>query len=164
MTAIKNLWPLLLVVSATALQAQTPHTSLLVPVVSRQSARIAELPGEFAPLLSVSLHAKVPGFVEKVLVDRGSVVKEGQLVAELSAPEMTARIAEAESKLQAAESELSQAEAQLAAAQSTSEKLKAAAATPGAIAGNELIVAEKETDAARALVNSRHQATHAAQA
>jgi RND family efflux transporter MFP subunit len=164
MTAINNLWPLLLVVSATALQAQPPQTSALVPVVSRQSARMAELPGEFAPLLSVSLHAKVPGFVERVLVDRGSVVKEGQLVAELSAPEMTARIAEAESKLQAAQSELAQAEARLAAAQSTSENLKAAAATPGAVAGNELIVAEKETDAARALVNSRRQEIHAAQA
>jgi hypothetical protein len=28
---------------------------------------MADLPGEFLPFLSVSLHAKVPGYVEKVL-------------------------------------------------------------------------------------------------
>jgi multidrug efflux pump subunit AcrA (membrane-fusion protein) len=34
----------------------------------------------------VALHAKVPGYVDRVLVDRGSVVKEGQLLIERSAP------------------------------------------------------------------------------
>ncbi len=61
----------------------------------------------------------MPGYVERVLVDRGSVVKQGELLVELSAPEMQAQIAEAESKVQAAESDRLQAEAQLAAAQST---------------------------------------------
>ena len=88
-------------------------------MVSKPLSRTVELPGEFLPFLSVSLHAKVPGYVERVLVDRGSVVKQGQLLVELSAPEMTAQIAEAESKVQAAESDRLQAEAQLAAAQST---------------------------------------------
>ena len=65
---------------------------------------------------------------------------------------MTAQIAEAESKVQAAEADRLQAEAQLAAAQSTYDRLKKAAETPGAIAGNELIQAEKQVDAAQALV------------
>ena len=101
------------------------------------------------------LHAKVAGYVERVLVDRGSVVKQGDLLVELSAPEMTAQIAEAESKVQAAEADRLQAEAQLAAAQSTYERLKKAAETPGAIAGNELVQAEKQVEAAQALVRSR---------
>ncbi len=113
------------------------------------------MPGEFLPFLSVSLHAKVPGYVERVLVDRGSVVKQGDLLVELSAPEMTAQIAEAESKVQAAEADRLQAEAQLAAAQSTYDRMKKAAETPGAIAGNELIQAEKQVEAAQALVSSR---------
>src|ERR1700686_5874149 len=83
----------------------------LVPVVSRPLSRTIELPGEFQPFLSVSLHAKVPGYVERVLVDRGSVVKQGDLLVELSAPEMTAQIAEAESKVQAAEANRVQADA-----------------------------------------------------
>ena len=133
-------------------------------MVSKPVSRTVELPGEFLPFLSVSLHAKVPGYVERVLVDRGSVVKQGDLLVELSAPEMTAQIAEAESKVQAAEADRLQAEAQLAAAQSTYERMKKAAETPGAIAGNELIQAEKQVDAAKALLNSRQQASRAAEA
>src|SRR5207245_36713 len=57
-----------------------------------------------------------------------------------------------------------QAEAQLAATQSTYDRLKKAAETRGAIAGNELIQAQKQVEAAQALVQSRQQATLAAQA
>jgi membrane fusion protein, multidrug efflux system len=135
----------------------------MAPVVARSISKMIELPGEFQPFLSVSLHAKVRGYVERVLVDRGSAVRRGQLLAELSAPEMKAQIAEAESKVQAAVSERLQAEAQLAAAQSTADRLKKAAETPGAIAGNELIQAEKQVDAAKALVASKQQASRAAQ-
>jgi membrane fusion protein, multidrug efflux system len=97
------------------------------------------------------------------VVDRGSVVKEGDLLVELSAPEMTSHLAEAQSRVEAAESERIQAEAQLAAAQATYERLKKAAETPGAIAGNELIQAEKQVEAAQALVRSRQQSSRAAQ-
>jgi membrane fusion protein, multidrug efflux system len=136
----------------------------LSPVVSRQVSRTLELPGEFLPFLTVSLHARVAGYVERVLVDRGSIVKQGDLLVELSAPEMTAQIAEAESKVQSADAERLQAEAQLSAAQSTADRMKKAAETPGAIAGNELIQAEKQVDAAKALLNSRQQSVKAAEA
>jgi RND family efflux transporter MFP subunit len=141
-----------------------PQKVDLAPVVSKTLSRTVELPGEFQPFLSVSLHAKVPGYVERVLVDRGSVVKQGDLLVELSAPEMSAQTAEAESKVQAAEADRLQAEAQLQATQSTYERMKKAAETPGAIAGNELIQVEKQVDAAKALINSRQQASRAAQA
>jgi RND family efflux transporter MFP subunit len=138
------------------------QTGELAPVISKPVARTVELPGEFLPFLSVSLHAKVPGYVGRVLVDRGSMVKPGDLLVELSAPEMAAQIAEAESKVQTADADRLQAEAQLAAAQSTYDGMKKAAETPGAIAGNELIQAAKQVDAARALLNSRQQAGRAA--
>ena len=136
----------------------------LVPVVSRLLSRAVDLPGEFQPFLMVSLHARVPGYVEKVLVDRGSVVRQGQLLARLSAPEMAARIAGAESGVRAAASDRIQAEAQLAGAESTRDDLKKAAETPGVIAGNEVVLAERQVDAARALVNARRQAVGAAEA
>jgi membrane fusion protein (multidrug efflux system) len=141
-----------------------PQKVELAPVVSKTVSRTVELPGEFQPFLSVTLHAKVPGYVERVLVDRGSVVKQGDLLVELSAPEMTAQIAEAESKVQAGEADRLQAEAQLEAAQSTYERMKKAAETPGAIAGNELIQSEKQVDVAKALLNSRRQASRAVEA
>ena len=61
---------------------------------------------------------------------------------------MQAQIAEGESKVQAAEADRLQAEAQLAAAQSTYDRLRKAAETPGAVAGNELIQAQKQVEAA----------------
>jgi len=135
-----------------------------VPVVSKAVSRTVDLPGEFLPFQTVSLHAKVTGYVDRVLVDRGSVVKQGDLLVELTAPEMAAQIAQAESKVSAAEADRSQAQAQLAAAQSTYERMRKAAETPGAIAGNELVLAEKQVDAAKALLNSRAQASTAADA
>src|SRR5438309_1937134 len=80
--------PVLLLL-ATAAFAQPVE---LTPVISKALSRTADLPGEFQPFLSVALHARIAGYVEKVLVDRGSVVKQGQLVAELSAPELAAKI------------------------------------------------------------------------
>jgi membrane fusion protein, multidrug efflux system len=145
--------------AATALLAQVGS---LAPVVSKSVVKHIDLPGEILPFLTVSLHAKVPGYVERVLVDRGSLVKEGQLLVELNAPELKAQIAEAESKARAAESERLQAEAQLAAAQSTFERLKDAAKTPGAVAANELLQAEKQVEAGQALVRAREQSVRAA--
>ena len=136
----------------------------LTPVISKPVSRAIDLPGEFQPYLNVTLHARVPGFVEKVLVDRGSVVKQGDLLIELSAPEINAQIAEAESKLQATDADRAQAEAQVAASQSTLDRMKEAAKTPGAIAGNEIVLAEKQLDANKALLNSRQQASYAARA
>jgi len=140
--------------------AQAPD---LAAVVARPVSRTIELPGELQPFLTVALRAKLAGYVDRVLVDRGSQVHQGDLLAELTAPEMKAQIAEAESKVQAAEAERLQAEAQLAAAESTSERLKKAAETPGAVAGNELILAAKQVEAAQALVRARKQAGEAAQ-
>jgi RND family efflux transporter MFP subunit len=151
-------------VCAVILGGGLAHAADLVPVVSRAASRTVDLPGEFLPFLTVSLHAKLQSYVERIVVDRGSAVRQGDLIAELSAPELKAQIAEAESKVQAAESERAQAEAQLAAAESTYERLKKAAETPGAVAGNELIQAEKQVEAARAVVRGRQQASRAAQA
>jgi membrane fusion protein (multidrug efflux system) len=140
-----------------------PQASELASVISKPISRSVELPGEIHPYLIVSLHAKVPGYVERVLVDRGAIVKEGDLLVEMSAPEMQAQIAEAESKFQSAEAERLQAQAQLSAIQSTYDHLTEAAKTPGAVAGNDLVQAQKQVDAVQALVHSKEKASAAAQ-
>jgi RND family efflux transporter MFP subunit len=152
---------LLVLLPLLPLQAQNIE---LILVVSKPISRTIELPGEFQPYLNVTLHSRVTGFVEKVLVDRGSGVEEGQLLIEITAPEMKAQIAEAESMVQVAEADRVQAEAQVAAAQSTLDRLKEAAKTPGAVAGNEIVLAEKQVDANKALVESRRKSSQAAQA
>lgn len=142
--------------------AQTPVPA--VRVVSKAVERQVTLPGEFRPYLAVSVFAKVTGFVRQIDVDRGSVVKEGQVLATLEAPEMQAHIVEAQSKVQAIELQRTEASAKLAAAQSTYDRLKAAAATPGVVAGNDVVVAEKTVEAADALVRSYADLIKAAQA
>jgi len=46
------------------------------------------LPGELKPYEEVQVYAKVNGFVQKLLVDRGAYVHKNQLLAVLEAPEM----------------------------------------------------------------------------
>ncbi len=154
----------MVIVAGMAAAACRAQDSSLAAIVSRPVSRTVELPGEMLPFLAVPLHAKVPGYVDRVMVDRGSVVKQGDLLVELSAPEMAAQVAEARAKRMGAEADRLQAAAQLAAAESTYERTRTAAETAGAIAGNELIQAEKQGEAARALLNSRVQASQAAEA
>ena len=66
------------------------------PVVVKVLDRRLKLPAEVQAYQSVDLVARVQGFVEKVLVDRGSMVKKGDLLVELSAPEMKAQLSEFE--------------------------------------------------------------------
>lgn len=146
-------------VLACALGAQTVD---VVQVISKKSERKVELPGEFMPYQSVAVRAKVTGFVEKVYVDRGSVVKEGELLAVLVAPELTAQRLEAESKVLSVESQRAEAEAKVVAAESTYDKLKAAAETPGVVAGNDLVLAQKAVDAAHAQAHAFEESAKAA--
>jgi membrane fusion protein, multidrug efflux system len=151
----------LVVVAACAAFAQQPLE--MVAVASRPIDRKSPLPGELSPYQQVEIHAKVSGFVDRVLVDRGSVVKKDQLLATLDAPELKTQRAEAEAKVQAVEAQRAEAQARLVSEQGTYEHLKAASATPGVIAGNDLTIAEKRVDAARAQVSAVEASIKAAQ-
>ncbi len=165
---------LTLVFAAATTAAQAPAAAQAPPaaqalvdvvrVISKAVERQVKLPGEFQPYLAVSIYAKLTGFVKRVAVDRGSTVKEGQVLVLLEAPEMQAQILEAQSKAQALGLQRAEAEAKLAAAQSTYDHLKAAAATPGVVAENDVIVAQKTAEAAQALVRSYEDSIKAAQA
>jgi membrane fusion protein, multidrug efflux system len=155
---------LILVFTATPGIPLSAQNTDLVPVIAKPISQTVRLPAEIHPFLDIALHAKVTGYVERVLVDRGSVVKQGDLLVELSAPEMQAQLSEAESKIHFAEAERIQADAQLEAAQSTLQRLSEASATPGAIAGNDLIQAQKQVDAIKAVVTARQQASAGARA
>ncbi len=153
---------LALILVAAAAAAQAPVE--VVRVTSKAVERVVKLPGEFQPYLSVPIHAKVGGFVKRVDVDRGSSVRQGQLLAVLEAPEMQSQILEAESKAQALELQRAEAAAKLAGAQSTYDHLKAASATPGVVAENDVVVAQKTVEAAQALTRSYENSIKAAQA
>lgn len=132
---------------ASANVADQLPTADVVKVTSQTLKTTVHLPSELVPYEMVAIYPKVTGYVKSIKVDRGSRVKSGQQMAQLEAPELVSKRAEAQAKLENAESQLAAAQAKLSADQSTYEKLKAAAATPGVVAKNDLFVAEKTAQA-----------------
>jgi pyruvate/2-oxoglutarate dehydrogenase complex dihydrolipoamide acyltransferase (E2) component len=100
---------------------------------------------------------RVTGFVKTIAVDRGSRVRAGAVLATLDAPELSAQRAEAQSKVQGANAQLAAARAKADADTSTYDKLNAASATPGAVAGNDLVSAQKAAEAGRSQVAAAEQ-------
>jgi membrane fusion protein (multidrug efflux system) len=133
-------------------------------VVSRKLAITVRLPGELQPYETVAVFPKITSFVDWIGVDRGSVVKTGQLMVRLVAPEIAAQRGEAQSKLQAAVAQRAETAAKLAAEQSTYERLKTASATPGVVSGNDLEVAQKAVEGDRARLEAAAESEKAAKA
>jgi membrane fusion protein, multidrug efflux system len=133
-------------------------------VVSRRLAMTVRLPGELLPYEAVAVFPKITSFVDWIGVDRGSVVKTGQLMVRLVAPEIAAQRGEAQSKLQAAVAQRAETGAKLAAEESTYERLKTASGTPGVVAGNDLEVAQKAVEGDRARLEAAAESEKAAKA
>ena len=160
-----------LAVTGCTSQAKTiaPATQQAVPVqVAQVSSRRLDmtihLPGELQPYEEVRIFPRVSGFVQWIGVDRGSVVKRGQLIAILSAPEIVAQKAEAQAMVLSAENQRIAGEAKLSADESTYRRLKDASRTPGVISDEELDTAGKTVEADRARVVSLHNTADAARA
>jgi membrane fusion protein (multidrug efflux system) len=136
----------------------------LVEVVARPMQGTTPLPGELRPFREVDVYARVSGFVASVAVDRGSRVRRGEPLASITAPEMEAQIAEARARVIAVESQRAEAEAKRAAAESTLSRLREAAKTPGVVAGNDVVLAEKTFEAEKARVASIEKSADAARA
>jgi len=145
-------------------QGAPAPTVEVVKVTARKLAITMRLPGELQPYEVVAVYPKVTAFVDSITVDRGSVVKSGQLMARLVAPELAAQHAEAQSKLQGAEAQRVEAEAKVAADQGTYQRLKAASGTPGVVAGNDLEVAQKSVEGDRARLEATRESAQAAKA
>ena len=120
------------------------------------------MPGQLDPYQSVAIYPKVTAFVKAIRVDRGSRVRAGELMADLEAPELVAQRAEAQSKVQAAEAQLAVARSKADADTSTFDKLKAASATPGVVAGNDLVLAQKAVEADQNQIIATQQTAEAA--
>ena len=109
----------------------------------------ASLPGQLIPFNEVNLFPKVNGFVKQLFVDRGSVVKKGQLLMVLEAPEM-------EAQLQAANSRFLQSQENAEASKEKYERLKEAAKEPGSVSPLDLDNASAKMKADQAMAQSEH--------
>lgn len=151
-----------------------------VPVVSvtkKTLYRIDELPGEIQAYQDVAIYPKVPGFIDWIGVDRGSVVKKGQLLCRLIAPELKAQqseflakskavqneLQEARSRLAAAKATLLEARALLAADSDTYRRTKEASLVPGVVAPNEVVVLEQKVESDKEKVNAWQENVNASE-
>ncbi|WP_040005898.1 efflux RND transporter periplasmic adaptor subunit [Fibrisoma limi] len=111
---------------------QATKPSYRIATVSQQRVgQTIQLPGEFRPYQEVSIYPKADGFVDKVLVDRGSAVRKGQVLMVLDAPEV-------EERLVAARSNTLKAEALLVASREHYRRLKASSKIPGSVSALDL--------------------------
>ncbi len=149
--------------SAKAAPSEPAARVQVTQVIAKKLALTVHLPGEIEPYEVVAVFPKVTGFVKSISVDRGSHVKGGQRIAQLEAPELIAQRFEAQSKLQAAQAQFAAAEAKVASDEGTYEHLKAAAATPGVVAGNDLFVTQKALEADRAQLKAQQDNVSASQ-
>ena len=154
----------------TAPPAQTAPAAVATGPVTIEAVRVVEqpvnvtlsMPGQLDPYETVEVFPRVAGFVKSIAVDRGSRVRTGQVLVVLEAPELAAQRGEAQSKLQAANAQLAATRAKADADESTYDKLKSASATPGVVAGNDLVVAQKNLEANRSQVVAAQQTVEAA--
>ncbi len=121
------------------------------------------LPAELVPYERVDLYAKETGFLKTIKVDRGSKVKQGEIIAELEAPELVAQQAQANAAYQSAESLLAAGQAKLAADQATYQHMSGAAKVPGVVAGNDLDIAQKTAQSDESNVAALQKTAQAAQ-
>lgn len=146
-----------------ASQQPSGPVQLDVAVVVEQPLDVQlTLPGELNAFQSVDIVPRVGGFVKSVPVDRGSRVSAGQVLLTLDAPELVSQRAEAEARVQAAQAQVAASQAKADSERGTFERLKAASATAGVVAGNDVLVAEKTADASRSQLASAQQAVEAA--
>jgi RND family efflux transporter MFP subunit len=142
--------------------ATGPRTIEVVRVVEQPLDVTLSMPGELSAYQTVDIYPRVTGFVKTVAVDRGTSVKAGAVLAVLEAPELIAQRSEAQSKLQGAEAQLAAVRAKADASASTYERLKAASSTPGVVAGNDLVVAQKAVEADANQIAAAQQGVEAA--
>ncbi len=76
------------------------------------------LPGTISAVSEASIYARAAGYVKKRYVDIGDRVKEGQLLAEIEAPELDQQVAQAKAAFSQSQQQIAQTRASLLQAQS----------------------------------------------
>jgi membrane fusion protein (multidrug efflux system) len=131
----------------------------VISLVSERRAWAVTLPGELRAFQEVRLYPKVTGFVRALNADRGSIVRKGQVLARLDAPELVAQRTGGAAAAASAEALLREAQAKYEGAMDTYRRLQEAARTNGVVAPDEL---ERARSAAAAdssrLVSTERQA------
>lgn len=143
-----------------------------VTKVSRKSLqRQITLSSELVPFQEIDVYAKESGYVQKLYVDYGSRVKEGQLMATLEIPELEAQLQEDQAAVKNATDEVSRAQHMLKRYQAMHKVLDleytrlygVSQTRPGLVAQQEVDDAQGKDLAAASEVDAAESALAAAQ-
>ena len=154
--------------------------SATVAAVARGSiVHTLNLAGQFQPFQVIDVHAKISGYIRHINVDIGDRVRQGQVLAVLEVPELSAQlkgtvadVARSKDEITRAQHEVSRAQSEHASLHSDYTRLKqASAAQPGLIAEQELddaqskdLSSEARVDAAKAALSAAMQQSEASKA
>jgi len=108
---MKNLCAVAVIVAVFAVQNGCEWFRPQTPAMSVQTIRPKRgeivhkvtLPGNVMAYQEATLYAKVAGYLKTINVDKGDSVKEGELLAEIEAPEMLADLIKAKAEAEAAQ-------------------------------------------------------------
>ena len=103
---------------AAADDASSAPAAAVVKVTRGNIADSLEIASEFQPFQEVNVYAKVSGYIQKLYVDYGTHVKQGQLLAVLEIPELQQQLQQDEASVRRSEQELTRAREDLNRAQS----------------------------------------------
>jgi len=142
-------------------------------------SHVLTLAGQFQPYQVVDVHPKVSGYMRKINVDIGDIVREGQTLATLEVPELRAQLQQTVFQVDQSKEEITRAQHEINRAVAQHEALheqyarlqQAAQGHPGLIAQQELdnaraadLSAESQVDSARATMAAAQQHLGGAQA
>jgi RND family efflux transporter MFP subunit len=126
-------------------------TASIAPVVRGDLSSTLTVAGEFQPYQEVELHAKVSGYIRRINVDIGDRVKNGQVIATLEVPELTAQVAGSQAEVRHSQSEIARAQSGVALAEANYAAVHAAyTRLSEASKQRPGLVAEQELDDSRA--------------
>ncbi len=135
------------------------------PVINLKPSKGITFPGELKPWNQVGIYAKVNGFVRTIMVDRGTHVRKGQVLAILDAPEIYSELSRIEAQKIGAQAALSQQMAHLAASSATYDRLlHANQFQEGSISVNEIDQARSKAWSDSAAVAAARENLKAAEA
>lgn len=90
----------------------------VVKVQRKSLSSTLEISSEFLPYQEIDVYAKVSGYIQKLYVDWGTHVKQGQLLAVLEIPELQQQLLQDEASVRRADQEVSRAREEQARAES----------------------------------------------
>jgi RND family efflux transporter MFP subunit len=90
----------------------------VVKVQRKNLSSTLEIASEFLPYQEIDVYAKVSGYIQKLYVDWGTHVQQGQLLAVLEIPELQQQLLQDEASVRRADQEVSRAREEQARAES----------------------------------------------